>query len=172
LGLHWNAVWTLSPSGHQGFDLATKAGRSWQVIMLLLLGVEGPSGELIAARNGSLFLRRRLLSRRPPFLHRDGQGLPSSFGKDTFLRWSQCRGRSLSRLDRRRALLRASDDRRSPGHTQLSFRQRAVGPTLAGDFESCSTDGSTAFRPVPSVSSIVVGPWRGSIAAVSLPRSA
>jgi len=53
--------------------------------MLLLLGVEGPSGDLIAARNGLLCLRRRLLFRRPPFLHRDGQRLSSRFGKAAFL---------------------------------------------------------------------------------------
>jgi hypothetical protein len=34
----------------------------------------------------------------------------------------------------------------------------AVGPTLAGGFESGSTDGSTAFRPGPGVFSVVVGP--------------
>ena len=34
----------------------------------------------------------------------------------------------------------------------------AVGPTLAGGFESCSTDGGTAFRPGPGVFSVVVGP--------------
>jgi hypothetical protein len=34
----------------------------------------------------------------------------------------------------------------------------AVGPTVAGGFESCSTDGSTAFRPEPGVFCVVVGP--------------
>jgi hypothetical protein len=34
----------------------------------------------------------------------------------------------------------------------------AVGPALAGGFESCSTDGITAFRPGPGVFSVVVGP--------------
>jgi hypothetical protein len=34
----------------------------------------------------------------------------------------------------------------------------AVGPTLAGGFESCSTDDRTAFRPGPGAFSVVVGP--------------
>lgn len=39
----------------------------------------------------------------------------------------------------------------------LSFRfTGAVGPTLAGGFESCSTDGSITFRPGPGASSAVV----------------
>jgi hypothetical protein len=33
-----------------------------------------------------------------------------------------------------------------------------VGPIVWGGFESCSTDGSTAFRPEPGAFSVVIRP--------------
>jgi len=43
-----------------------------------------------------------------------------------------------------------------------------LGPTLAGGFETCSTDGRTAFRPGPGGLPLRFGPWRASIAFVNL----
>ncbi len=41
----------------------------------------------------------------------------------------------------------------------LSFRfTGVVGPIVWGGFESCSTDGSTAFRPEPGAFSVVIRP--------------
>jgi len=51
----------------------------------------------------------------------------------------------------------------------LSFRfAGAVGSTVAGGFESSSTDGSTAFRPGPGGLPFRFGPCRASIAFVNL----
>lgn len=47
----------------------------------------------------------------------------------------------------------------------------AVGPTATSGVESCSTDGSTAFRSGPGGLPFRFGPSRASIALASLSRS-